>query len=523
MDGRKLFLFIAIMLAIQCKQEREPVVSGSAIQRQVAGDFQPAAFTQTDRLQRVLDLTPRIDSLFEAYAEAQHLPSYVYGIVMDGSLIHQQGWGVLNLETKAKPDGKTLYRVASMTKSLTAMAILKLQEMGKLSVQDPAEKYIPELKSLPYPTREARPITIHQLLTMTAGFPEDNPWADRQLQDSDEELLAFVRKGVAFSTPPGTGFEYSNLGFALLGQVIIRASGMPYQQYMNEFILGPIGMTHSIWDYETAGDTPLALGYRWEEEQWKAEPILKDGAYACMGGFISTLEDWARYEAYLLSAWPSGSEGLPGPVSAASVRAMQQPYALRGIGQNADDPEGPCGQAAFYGYGLGWNQNCHGLTYIAHSGGLPGYGSVHVFIPELGIGIIAFANRTYAGMGTPTNNALDLIIAKAGLDRRNIHPSSVLESMRAALTELLPSWPDSPRDSLFAENFFLDQSKALRKIDINKVFDQIGAVDSTGPMIPSNQLRGRFTIYGHSGKARVFFTCSPEKQPKIQYLSVRTE
>ena len=98
MDGRKLFLFIAIMLAIQCKQEREPVVSGSAIQRQVAGDFQPAAFTQTDRLQRVLDLTPRIDSLFEAYAEAQHLPSYVYGIVMDGSLIHQQGWGAPNLD-----------------------------------------------------------------------------------------------------------------------------------------------------------------------------------------------------------------------------------------------------------------------------------------------------------------------------------------------------------------------------------------------------------------------------------------
>lgn len=523
MDGRKLFFLVTVMLAMQCKQSQEPVTSNAISPVKVAGDFQPAAFTQTDRTQRVLALVPRIDSIFEAYATTQHFPSYVYGIVLDGAMIHQQGWGELNLETHAKPDGQTLYRVASMTKSLTAMAILKLQEAGKLNVQDPAEKYIPELKNLPYPTREAKPITIHQLLTMTAGFPEDNPWADRQLQDSDEELLAFVSKGVAFSTPPGTGFEYSNLGFALLGQVIIKASGMPYQQYMNEYILGPIGMTHSIWDYESAGDTPLALGYRWEEEQWKLEPILKDGAYACMGGFISTLEDWARYEAYLLSAWPSGSEGLPGPVAASSVRAMQQPYALRGIGQKTDDPEGPCGSAAFYGYGLGWSQNCHGLTFIAHSGGLPGYGSVHIFIPELGLGIMAFANRTYAGMGTPTNKALDLIIQNAGLEQRSIHPSSVLESMRSALADLLPAWPDSPRDSLFAENFFLDQSKALRLQDIHKVYDQIGPVDSIGPMIPLNQLRGRFTLYGKSGQARVFFTCSPEEQPKIQYLDVRTE
>ena len=480
-------------------------------------------FTQTDRTARILALVSQIDSIFENNARDQHLPSYVYGIVLDGQLIHQQGWGELNLTGHQKPDGKTLYRVASMTKSLTAMAILKLQEDGKLKVQDAAEKYIPELKGLAYPTSNTSPITIHQLLTMTAGFPEDNPWADRQLQDSDEELLRFVQQGVSFSTPPGTGFEYSNLGFALLGQVIIKASGMPYRQYMNEYILGPLGMTHSIWDYEDAGQTPLAIGYRWEEEQWKEEPILKDGAYACMGGFISTLEDWARYEAYLLGCWPTGSAGLPGPVSAESVRAMQQPYALRGIGQDLDDPEGPCGRAAFYGYGLGWSQDCHGLTYIAHSGGLPGYGSVHLFIPELGIGLMAFANRTYAGMGNPVNKSLDLILQKAGLERRVFPVSPVLLKLQSALVDLLPAWPDSPQDSLFAENFFLDKSKSLRKADLQGVFDQIGTVDSIGTMTPYNQLRGRYTIYGSKANARVFFTCSPEASPKIQMLDVRLE
>jgi CubicO group peptidase (beta-lactamase class C family) len=107
-----------------------------------------------------------------------------------------------------------------MSKSFTAMAILKLRDEGKLNLDDPAYKYIPELKNLHYPTADAPHITIRHLLSHSAGFPEDNPWGDRQLADNDKDLMAFIGKQISFSNPPGIAYEYSNLGFALLGKII---------------------------------------------------------------------------------------------------------------------------------------------------------------------------------------------------------------------------------------------------------------------------------------------------------------
>jgi CubicO group peptidase (beta-lactamase class C family) len=130
-----------------------------------------------------------------------------------------------------------------MTKSFTAMAILKLRDAGKLQLSDAASLYIPEMKSLKYPTTDALPISIFNLLTMSAGFPEDNPWGDRQLADTDEDLLRLMKEGVSFSNTPGAEFEYSNLGYALLGKIIANVSGKSYQQYVTENILLPLNMT----------------------------------------------------------------------------------------------------------------------------------------------------------------------------------------------------------------------------------------------------------------------------------------
>jgi CubicO group peptidase (beta-lactamase class C family) len=101
--------------------------------------------------------------------------------MVDGKLVHTGGLGYTDVTAKIPVTSKSDFRIASMTKSLTAMAILKLRDEGKLKLDDPAYIYIPEMKNNKYLTKDATPITIRHLLTHAAGYPEDNPWGDRQL------------------------------------------------------------------------------------------------------------------------------------------------------------------------------------------------------------------------------------------------------------------------------------------------------------------------------------------------------
>ncbi len=111
-----------------------------------------------------------------------------------------------------------------MTKSFTALAILKLRDEGKLSLEDPVAKWIPEFARMELPTRDTPPLQLRQLLSHSAGFPEDNPWGDQQLSVTDAVLDQWLRKGIPFSTPPGTRYEYSNYAFGLLGRVVDEGS-----------------------------------------------------------------------------------------------------------------------------------------------------------------------------------------------------------------------------------------------------------------------------------------------------------
>ncbi len=131
------------------------------------------------------------------------------------------------------------------------------------------------MASLKYPTKDATPITIFNLLTMSAGFPEDNPWGDRQLSDTDQDLIDLVKNGISFSTNPGSQFEYSNLGYGLLGRIVSNVSGQHYQDYVIEKILRPLGMNDCEFEYEKIPNEKLALGYRWEGRQVEARSIVE--------------------------------------------------------------------------------------------------------------------------------------------------------------------------------------------------------------------------------------------------------
>lgn len=479
-------------------------------------------FTDENRQQKVLDAMPVAEQLVKDYMEKNHFPGFAYGIVLDGKLIYTSYLGYTDVENKVPVSKGSDFRIASMTKSFTAMAILKLRDEGKLQLDDPVYKYIPEMKNQPYPTKDAAPVTIRNLLSHSAGFPEDNPWGDRQLADSDAQMLALIKKGISYSTNPGTGYEYSNLGFAMLGYIIKKVSGKTYEQYISENILAPLGMNETYWEYTKVPAANLAHGYRWLNGTWREQPLLHDGTYGAMGGMITTIEDFARYMAFHLSAYPPRDDKETGPVKRSSVREMHYPWDVNGFNTQFKYPSGrACPVVTAYTYGLGWTKDCAGRLMIAHSGGLPGFGSNWRIMPDYGVGIISFANLTYANTGYINLQVLDTLVSMAALKPRQMQPSSILTRRRDELVKLLPAWNNAESSGIFAQNFFMDYfSDSLRK-EATAIFEKAGKITGIKDVVPENGLRGDFIMEGEKSNIRVSFTLTPENPPMIQAYNIK--
>jgi CubicO group peptidase (beta-lactamase class C family) len=232
--------------------------------------------------------------MFRDFVTEAHVPGAAWGIVIDGELAHSGAAGYRDVAAKAPVDADTVFRIASMTKSFTALSILKLRDEGKLSLDDPAERYVPELKNLTYPTSDSPRITVRHLLSHSEGFPEDNPWGDRQLAASDDRFSRMLSGGIPFSNAPGIAYEYSNYGFAILGRIVSTVSGQPYATYMTNNILVPLGMRSTTFNPSSVPPNLLAHGYRWEDAQWKEEPLLEHGAFGAMGGMLTSVRDLSR-------------------------------------------------------------------------------------------------------------------------------------------------------------------------------------------------------------------------------------
>jgi len=509
MPTKKIYHFLASVTLL---------INGFAAHGQT---YRPAVFTEPDRLKKIEADYPLIDRLYKEYAETNHWPGMVYGIVVDGKLVHTGSLGYTDIKARIPADSKSDFRIASMTKSLTAMAILKLRDEGKLKLDDPVYVYIPEMKRIHYLTKDATPITIRHLLTHASGYPEDNPWGDRQLAITDEELLAFFKKGVSFSHNPGLSFEYSNLNFATLGYIIKKVSGKTYENYITENIIKPLGMTHTYWEYDKVPKEKLAHGYRWLDNKWVEQPLLHDGAYGAMGGLITTIEDWARYMAIHLDAWPSRDDAETSPVKRSSIREMQYPWDISYVDVNKDTPKrSPCAIAGAYGYGLGWLKDCEDRIYISHTGGLPGFGSNWKIMPEFGIGVVCFANLTYAGTSAANNHVLDSLLTLTDIKPRQLPPSAILNQRKNELVKIISDWEKAKASGIFAFNFFMDYFPDKLKAEADNAFTLVGKIISIGQVIPENELRGYFIMEGETANIKISFTLSPENLPLIQYYQL---
>src|SRR3954454_23948098 len=194
------------------------------------------------------------DRLLGVAADAR-IPGLAWGVVRDGGLVHSGGTGRARAGEDALPDADSIFRIASMTKSFTAAAVVLLRDEGRLRLDDPAAQLVPAIAGWRNPPAASAPITIRQLLTMPAGLPTDDPWGDRQQALPIDEFDRLLRAGPAFAWPPGTVFDYSNLGYGILGRVITTVAGAEYRDVVRERLLVPLGMTSSGFDEdEIAGD-----------------------------------------------------------------------------------------------------------------------------------------------------------------------------------------------------------------------------------------------------------------------------
>ena len=465
---------------------------------------------------------PLVDRLYKEYALKNHYPGMVYGIVADGKLIYSNGVGVANETTQTAATAQTDFRIASMTKSFISVAILQLRDAGKIRLDDPASKYLPELAGQKGPASDAPPITIRNLLTHSAGFPEDNPWGDRQLADTDAQLLAMIRKGLSFSNSPGIGYEYSNTGFAILAYILQKITGERYEDYVTSHILRPLGMDHTYFEYARVPGGALAHGYRRINGEWVEQPMLHTGIYGAMGGMITTIEDFAKYTAFQLAAWPSRSGREEGPLKRSSRREMQQPWVFNNLNSDFRYPGGGvCPVVSSYGYGIRWAKDCKGKTMVGHTGGLPGFGSNWMILPDYGIGVICFANLTYANTSTINMMVLDTLVTLARLRPRLPAASPILEQRQKELVALLPDWAGASDSPIFAVNFWQDYFVDSLRAESRALFARVGKIVRVGPLRPENNLRGTFLLEGERGNLEVRFTLTPENPAKIQSFHIR--
>jgi CubicO group peptidase (beta-lactamase class C family) len=280
-------------------------------------------------------------------------------------------------------------------------------------------------------------------MSHSAGFPEDNPWSDQQLSATDAQLTEWMQIGIPFSTPPGTRYEYSNYAFALLGRVVTKASGIPYERYVRSEILQKLKMDSTTFEFSEAPSEVRAVGYRLQPDGiYLEEAPLPHGAFGAMGGLLTTAADLGKYVAFHLSAWPARDDAESGPVRRASVREMAHLWTPANLTARRSNDALTASQTG-YGFGLRIATDCRFDRIVSHGGGLPGFESYMSWLPDYGVGMFAMANLTYVGPAAPINQAWDVLLRTGGLQKRELPASPLLTLKSERLVNLWRSWNDS--------------------------------------------------------------------------------
>ena len=462
-----------------------------------------------------------VDALFRERVERGVAPSSVWGVFDRTGLVASGGHG--DRGDGAAPDADTVYRIASCTKSVTAATLLALVADGLVSLDAPVTDFVPAFSAVALPTPDSPVPTLRMLLTMAAGFPTDDPWADRKESISDAELDAVLRDGLLFDSVPGTRFAYSNTGYALLGRVVSVATGAPYPQVAADTVLRPLGLDDTVFSAaESRGF--VVTGVRPHGGDWEPLPLTGPGAFSSIGGLFSTVADLARWGTHLASAFTDAPE--PGPVSPADRRLMQQ--AMRVVPASVVPSST---RPTAYGFGLFVEQDARFGAIVSHSGGYPGFSAHMRWSVRDGLGVVAFENATQAKVSAAADRALDVVLARtngsapAGVGPGAARTTSATRAAQGAVTRLLADWSDDLADAICTPNVAMDVPYERRRRAIAEAIAAVGADLSADPVDESSTTPShlRWWLPGTAGRLRVEIRLAPLAAGLVQTLIVTAE
>jgi CubicO group peptidase (beta-lactamase class C family) len=492
------------------------------------------------------------DEVVASFQRGEGQPAVAYGIVAGGSLAHAGGVGESWLGGPP-PGADTVFRIASMTKSFTASAVLALRDSGVLRLDDPVTDFVPELRGQPGATADSPAISLRHLLTMTAGFPTDDPWGDRQQGTPLPDFAAILARGVRPAWAPGTRFEYSNLGYAVLGRVIAAVARADYAGFVRDRILGPLAMERTGFEAAAFDPAGLARGYARSPGGWTELAPDRYGAFAPMGGVFSCVRDLARWVNGFTAAFPPGGQrgGDAHPLAPATRREMQQPAVTLPEAQPRFPGDPAAGSQYGYGFGLFTEETSAWGRLVYHSGGYPGFGSHMRWHPETGLGVVVLANSTYAGASVLAARLMEeLLKAAAAEDGQAAGGTPAGEeasggaravvrgpapapggpwpetlSAQQVVTGLLTHWDDEVAEQLFADNVALDQPLDRRRERIGRMWERLGPPRSRTQATPrpaefDSPAHCRWWLHGERGDTQVEILLTPENPPRVQSLAV---
>jgi CubicO group peptidase (beta-lactamase class C family) len=342
----------------------------------------------------VAELGRRFESTLATFVRDQRLPGAAAGVVVGDRLVWSGGYGFADVAARRAPDAHTLYRIASITKTFTATAVLQLRDLGRLDLDDPIIAHVPELRAAASSFGPIESVTIRRLLSHESGLVGDPPGTDWTLRRYEGDIAANLARVTEIGTmvPPNTQQKYSNLGYQLLGEIVARVSGLPYAEYLFANVLGPLGMASTAFEplaNELAERRAVGYDPRWmSDELDEARPIP---SVLAEGGLWSCVEDLARWIAAHVRE-DGGDRGGDQVLSGRTLREMHRP---RYLGDETWS-EAWC---------IGWYaRRKDGVTWVQHSGGLPGFVTNVCFERTSKVGAIALVN----GEGKASDLAMEI-------------------------------------------------------------------------------------------------------------------
>jgi CubicO group peptidase (beta-lactamase class C family) len=331
----------------------------------------------------------RVDAYVNERMDAWSIPGLALAVVEDGQVTLTRGYGLADKDQGRPMTPQTPIAVGSSTKPLTATAIMQLVEAGKVDLDAPVTRYLPWFQ-LDDP--RAAEITVRHLLSHTSGIPASATLTGGQEADAlDRRVRALEWEKLR--SAPGARWEYANDGFNTLGLIVQVVSGTPYEQYLGEKILKPLGMTRSTFDPARAAELGLAQGYVRRKGELRAEKTRLTRAYNPSGMLLTSAEDAGRYLAALANGGALDGARILSPES---LDRMWAPAAR--VGDNLD-------------YGLGWFlSEQEGLRAVIHPGELLTMGSMLVLVPERRLGVAVLANLDNDGKDEIAEGVARLLI-----------------------------------------------------------------------------------------------------------------